>query len=145
MAYLPLSISVSIGSIPKIFGVGLVQHWKEIFFVSEISADLQKRPYGVKGVSHRAKNGQKVLVKFDTKLLKNRNRANKTRTRVSEDFLRPKVTTPSNFGVGKNFCGSGCIFENFELLDFFQKHFYSLFTILFFQFFSQKLSKSEGQ
>ena len=78
----PLSISMSIGSIPKIFGVGLVQHWKEIFFVSEISADPRKRPYGVKGVSHRAKNGQKVLVKFDAKLLKNRNRAKKTRTRV---------------------------------------------------------------
>ena len=63
----PLSISVGIRSIPKPFGVGLVQPRKKIFFVSEISADPQKRPYGVKGVSCRVKNGQKFLMKIDKK------------------------------------------------------------------------------
>jgi hypothetical protein len=43
-----LSISVS-RSIPKIFGVGIVQHWKEIFCVSEISADPRNAPMGPKG------------------------------------------------------------------------------------------------
>ena len=58
----PLSISVGVGSIPKPFGVGLVSPRKNFFFVSEISADPQKRPYGVKGVFHRVKNGQKFPV-----------------------------------------------------------------------------------
>ena len=111
--YLPtLSISVSIGRIPKIFGVGLVQHWKEIFFVSEISADPQKRPYGVRGGSRRAKNGQKHFVKFDTKLLKNRNRAKKNRHMGFGRFSRTKSHYPPNLGVGRSFCGSGRIFEN---------------------------------
>jgi hypothetical protein len=80
--------------------VGLVQHWKKNF-VSEISADPQKRPYRPKGVSRWAKNDQKFFVKFDTKLLKNRNRENKTRTRVSEDLLGPKVTTPKILGLAE--------------------------------------------
>ncbi len=71
---------MSAGSIPKIFGVGLVQHWKEIFFVSEISADPQNPPWGQKFLPQRLKMTLKVLVKFDTKLLKNRNRSTKTRT-----------------------------------------------------------------
>ena len=46
----PLSISMSIVSLPKIFGVGLVQHWKEIFFVSEISAGPPETPlWGQRG------------------------------------------------------------------------------------------------
>ena len=63
----PLSISVGIRSIPKPFGVSLVQPWQKFFFVSEISADPQKRPYGVKGASSRVKNGQKFLMKIDKK------------------------------------------------------------------------------
>jgi hypothetical protein len=51
----PLSIFMSVESIPEILGVGLVQHKQEICFVSKISADPQKRPYGVRGGSRRAK------------------------------------------------------------------------------------------
>ena len=65
----PLSISVSSGSIPKPFGVGLVPTWKKKFFVSEISADPQKRPYGVKGASSRVKNDQNFLVKIYIKFI----------------------------------------------------------------------------
>ena len=61
------SISVSIGSIPKIFGVGLVQHWKEIFFGSEISADPQKPPWGQKFLPRRALFGIKNFVDFHIK------------------------------------------------------------------------------
>ena len=42
----PLSISVSIESIPKIFGVGLVQHWKEIFFYFRIFCQPPETPLG---------------------------------------------------------------------------------------------------
>jgi hypothetical protein len=92
-AYLSLSISMSFGRIPENFGVGLVQHWKEIVFVSEIVAS-SRNAHGTKGVSRsKTKNGQKFLVKFDTKLLKNRNRVKK-HARVSENFLRLKVTIP---------------------------------------------------
>ena len=49
----------------------------------------------------------KVLVKFDTKLLKNRNRAKKTGTWVSEDFLGPKVTTPQIWGSAELSAGLG--------------------------------------
>ena len=66
--YPPLSISVGIRSIPKPFGVGLVQPREKFFFVSEISADPQKRPYGVKGVPRRVKNGQKFPLKIELKL-----------------------------------------------------------------------------
>ena len=65
----PLSISVSSGSIPKPFGVGLVPTWKKNFFVSEISADPQKRPYGVKGASSRVKNDPNFLVKIYIKFI----------------------------------------------------------------------------
>ena len=141
---LPPSISVSIGSIPKIFGVGLVQHWKEIFFVSEISADPQKCPYGVRGGSRRAKNGQKHFVKFDTKLLKNRNRAKKIRTRVSGDFLGPKVTTPQIWGSAEVSAVLGVFLKICSCQLFFKKNF-SHFLLLFFPIFFQKWSKSKGQ
>ena len=63
----PPLISVSIGSIPKIFGVGLVQHWKEIFLGSEISADPQKPPWGQKFLPRRALFGVKNFVDFHIK------------------------------------------------------------------------------
>ena len=65
----PLSISVSSGSIPKPFGVALVPTWKKNFFVSEISADPQKRPYGVKGASSRVKNDPNFLMKIYLKFI----------------------------------------------------------------------------
>ena len=80
-------------------------------------------------------------VEFDTKLHKKPNRAKKTRTRVSADFLGPKVTTPPNLGVDRNFCGSGRIFENFRLRDFFQKNFLSLFSAFFSDFFQKIVKK----
>ena len=140
----PLYISMSIGSLPKIFGVDLVQHWKEICFVAKISADPQERPYGVKVVSHRVKNGQKVLVKFDTKLLKNRSRAKKIRTWVSEDFLGPKVTTPKIWGSTESSAGLGVFLKICSCQLFFKKNF-SHFLLLFFPIFFQKWSKSKGQ
>jgi hypothetical protein len=71
------SISISVESIPEIFGAGLIQHWKEIFLCQKVLPTPRNAPMGPKGVSRRAKNGQKVLVKFDINLLKNRNRAKK--------------------------------------------------------------------
>jgi hypothetical protein len=65
----PLSISVGIVSIPKpSAAVGLLQpRKKQKLFLSEISADPQKRPYGVKRVPRRIKNGHKYLMKIDIK------------------------------------------------------------------------------
>ncbi len=145
MAYLPpLSISMSIGRFPKIFWVGLVQHWKEIFLGSEISADPQKPPWGQKFLPQRLKMTLKVLVKFDTKLLKNRNRPKKTRTWVSEDFLGPKVTTPQIWGSTESSAGLGVFLKICSCQLFFKKNF-SHFLLLFFPIFFQKLSKSQGQ
>jgi hypothetical protein len=140
----PLSISMSVGRIPEIFGVGWAQHWKEIFFVSEISADPQKRPYGAKGVSRRPKNGQKVFVKFDTKLLKTRNRAKKTRTRVSEDFLRSTATTPK-FGGRQKFLRVWAYFWKFWVDGFFSKIFLVTFYCCFFQIFFKNCQKMKGR
>ncbi len=135
---------MSIGSLPKIFGVGLVQHWKEIFFVSEISADPQKTPWGQKCLPQRLKMTLKVLVKFDTKLLKNRSRAKKTRTRVSGDFLEPKITTPKIWGSAEVSAVLGVFLKICSCQLFFKKNF-SHFLLLFFPIFFQKWSKSKGQ
>ena len=78
----PLSISMSFGSIPKPFGVALVPTWKKIFFVSEISADPQKRPYGVKGASRRVKNEQNFLMKIYLKFIISKNSGQKCRARI---------------------------------------------------------------
>ena len=94
----PLSNSVSSGSIPKPFGVGLVPTWKKKFFVSEISADPQKRPYGVKRASSRVKNDQNFLVKIYIKFIISWNRDQKSRACISEDSLGPKVMIPSILG-----------------------------------------------
>jgi hypothetical protein len=106
---------------------------KKNVFVSEISADPQKHPYGVKGVCRKAKNGQKVFVKFDTKLLKIRNRAKKTRTRVSEDFLGLKVTTPQILGSAEILAGLGVFFKICSCQLFFKKNLVT-FYCCFFQF-----------
>ena len=55
-----------LGAFPSLLGEFSTTSEK-IFFVSEISADPQKRPYEVKGVSCRVKNGQKFLMKIDIK------------------------------------------------------------------------------
>ena len=89
---------MSSGSIPKPFGVALVPTWKKIFLVSEISADPQKRPYGVKGVPHRLKNAQNFLVKIDIKFNISQNNDEKIRTCISGDFVGPKVVTPKILG-----------------------------------------------
>ena len=48
---------------------GLSTNLKKNFFVSEISADPQKRPYGVKGASSRVKNDPNFLVKIYIKFI----------------------------------------------------------------------------
>ena len=79
----------------------------------------------------------KFRVKFYTNLHKKQDKLKKIRTRVSEDFLGPKVTTPPNLRVDRNFYGPGRIFENFELWDFLKKNF-GHFLLLFFSIFFQK-------
>ena len=86
----------------------------------------------------------KVLVKFDTKLIKNRSRAKKIRTRVSEDFLGPKVTTPQIWGSAEVSAVLGVFLKICSCQLFFKKNF-SHFLLLFFPIFFQKWSKSEGQ
>ena len=86
----------------------------------------------------------KVLVKFDTKLLKNRSRAKKIRTWVSEDFLGPKVTTPQIWGSTESSAGLGVFLKICSCQLFFKKNF-SHFLLLFFAIFFQKLSKSQCQ
>ena len=70
-------------------------------------------------------------VEFDTKLHKKPNRAKKTRTRVSEDFLRPKVTTPQIWGSAKISGGVGIFLKILSCGIFFPKLF-SHFLVLFF-------------
>ena len=86
----------------------------------------------------------KVLVKFDTKLLKNRNRAKKTRTWVLEDFLGPKVTTPQIWGSAEVSAVLDVFLKICSCQLFFKKNF-SHFLLLFFPIFFQKWSKSKGQ
>ena len=120
----PLSISVSSGSIPKPFGVALLPTWKKIFFVSEISADPQKRPYGVKGASSRVKNDPNFLMKIYLKFIISWNSDEKSRAFISEDSLGPKVMIPQILGSAEisttrgdflKFWGCGSkIFKNFK-------------------------------
>ena len=55
-------------------------------------------------------------VNFDIKLHEKQDTGQKNGVWISEGFLGPKV--PPNLGVGRNFYGSGHVFENFELPDF---------------------------
>ena len=120
----PLSISVSSRSIPKPFGVALVPTWKKNFFVSEISADPQKRPYGVKGASSRVKIDPNFLMKIYLKFIISWNSDKKSRAFISEDSLGPKVMIPQILGSAKisttrgdflKFWGCGSkIFKNFK-------------------------------
>ena len=83
-------------------------------------------------------------VEFDTKLHKKPNRAKKTRTRVSADFLGPKVTTPQIWGSAEISAGLGVFLKILDCGIFFKKiscHFLVLFFLIFFK----KLSKSKGQ
>ena len=112
--------------------------------------DPQKRPYGVKGASHRVKNGQKFLVKIDIKFIISWNSDEKIRTRISEDSLGPKFMILHNFGVGRNFCGQERIFEilglwvkNFQKFQIFKnlkKHHFSTFVVFLLLFGQSGLS-----
>jgi hypothetical protein len=44
----------------------------------------------------------KIFAKFDQKLHKTQKIAKKIRTRVSEEFLKPKVTTPQHLSRPKS-------------------------------------------
>ena len=64
------------------------------FFVSEISADPQKRPYGVKGDSSRVKNDPNFLMKIYLKFIISWNSDEKSCAFISEESLGPKVMIP---------------------------------------------------
>ena len=82
----------------------------------------------------------KVLVKFDTKLLKTRNRAKKIRTRVLGDFLGPKVTTPQIWGSAEVSAVLG-VFLKICSCQLFSKKILVTFYCCFFQFFSKNGQK----
>ena len=65
----------------------------------------------------------KFCVSFDIKLHKKQDKLKKICTRISQDFLGPKIPTLQIWGSAEISTGLGRIFENFELLDFFEKKF----------------------
>ena len=112
----PLSNFMSIESIPKIFWVGLVQHCKETFFVSEISAD----PMG-------SKTGKK-----------------NTHTSFCRLFRTKSHYGTQILGSAKFSAGLGVFLKILDCGIFFKKISYH-FLVLFFLIFIKKLSKSKGQ
>jgi hypothetical protein len=88
---------------------------------------------------------QKVLMKVDTKLLKNRSRIQKTRTWVSEDFLGPIVTTLPKFWGSAEISASLSVFLKILSCGIFSKNSCSDCLLLFFPIVFQKLSESKGQ
>ena len=121
-----LSISMIIGSIPLIFWVILVQHWKEIFVVSEISADPQKRPYGVK----RFHIGPKMVKNLSWNLTKVTYKKEIGKKKTHTGFVKLSKTKshyPPNLGVGRNFCGLVVFVNILSCRIFSQKYFLVIF------------------
>ena len=84
---------------------GFSKNIKVDFWGSEISADPPppETPHGQKFLPRRPKMTLKFRVKFYTNLHKKQDKLKKIRTRVSEDFLGPKVTNPPKFGGRQKF------------------------------------------
>ena len=125
---------------------GFSKNIKVDFFGSEISSTPPpppETPLWSEISASETKNDPKILREILYKLyLKSKISSKKYPHGFREDFLGPKVTTlPPNLGVGRNFYGSGRIFENFELWVFLKKIFWSLFTAVFFDFFPKIVKK----
>ena len=109
--------------------------------MSEISADPQKRPYGVKGVPHRVENGQKFLMKIDIKFNISSNSDKKNGARIPEDclgskFMIPKILGSAEISTARSVflkfwsCGSKN-FKKWPNLKMVKNHHFSTFDAFF--------------
>ena len=114
MSSSPLTISTTVWSGPKIFGIVLAKILKLIFGDQKFLPTSPTSPHGQKYLSRRPKMTLKFCVNFDIKLHKKQDKFKKIHTRVSEDFLGPKVTTPK-FGGQQKFLRVWVYFWKFEL------------------------------
>ena len=135
----PLSISVGIGSIPKPFGLGLVQPRKKFFLSQKFLSTPRNAPMGSTG-SLQGQKWSKISDENWHKIQYIIKQWWKNATRIPEDFLGSKFMIPKIWGSAEISTVRAPFLKILSCQIFLKKNF-GHFLLRFFSIFFQKLPK----